>query len=132
MSQQTLPFFDSDKAATKYAIQASGKSTKQVAAALWPNKTMERAQTDLNNALNDNRGEQLSSDEHSFIANFCQQYDWLYYQSHKCRHSRPVLQTPEEVAAQVQEALFAKADELEALLRQIRAVNPRLRGSAGS
>lgn len=125
MTQQVLPFFDSDKAATKYAMQASGKTPKQVATALWPNKTVERAQTDLNNALNDNRGEQLSSDEHAFIANFCGRYDWLYYQAHKCRHSRPVLQTPEEISAQVQEALFQKAEEIEALLRQIRSMNPR-------
>lgn len=120
-----MPFFESDKAATKYAIQASGKTNKQVASSLWPEKTVERAQTDLNNALNDNRDEQLSSDEHAFIANLCGQYDWLYYHAHKCRHSRPVLQTPEEVAAQVQEQLFQKADELEALLRQIRAVKLR-------
>lgn len=125
MSQQVLPFFDSDKAATKFAIQASGKAVKEVAAALWPNKTVERAQTDLLNALNDNRESQLSSEEHCFIANFCGQYDWLHYVAHRCSHSRPVRQTPAERSAQVQQVIEETLGRLEIVMREYRAMTPR-------
>lgn len=125
MTQQSLPFFESDKAATKYAIQSSGKTPKAVAHALWPNKTVDRAQTDLLNALNDGRDEQLSTDEHIFVATYCGQFDWLFYVCHRCAHSRPVAQSPEEVSAQLQAALFQKADELDSVIQQIRQMRPK-------
>lgn len=122
MSQQAMPFFESDKAATKYAIQASGKTPKEVAAALWPNKTVERAQTDLLNALNENRDSQLSTDEHIFIANYCGQFDWLYFSCHRCCHSRPVAQTPEDRKAQVEAAILETVDKMRALVKQFESV----------
>lgn len=127
MTQQAMPFFESDKAATKYAIQASGKSIKDVAHHIWNGKTIERAQTDLLNALNENRETQLSTDEHMAIARYTGCYDWLYYVCHRCSHSRPVPVTPAEQAAELQAALFAKADELRAVLGQIEQLKPRLR-----
>ena len=127
MTQQAMPFFESDKAATKYAIQASGKSMKDVAHVLWPMKTVERAQTDLLNALNDNRNEQLSTDEHISVARYCGQFDWLYYASHRCSHSRPMPVTPAEQAAVLQAALFDKAEELEKILAQVAQLKPKLR-----
>ncbi len=130
MNQQALPFFESDKAATKYAIQASGKTVKEVAHALWPEKSVERAATDLNAALNDNRDEQLSTDEHAFIANLCGQFDWLYYIAHRCSHSRPVAQTPEDQKAQVEAAILETADRLEALMKSFRAIAPKSRARA--
>lgn len=128
MNQQAMPFFESDKAATKYAIQASGRSPKEVASALWPNKTVERAQTDLLNALNENRESQLSTDEHIFIAKFCQQFDWLFFACHRCGHSRPMAQTPEDQQAQIQAAILETADRFEALMKRFRelpGVRPR-------
>lgn len=125
MNQQSLPFFESDKAATKYAIQASGKSPKEVAAALWPNKTIERAQTDLLNALNENRESQLSTDEHIFVANFCGQYDWLYFACHRCGHSRPVAQTPEDQKAQVEAAIVSAVEHFETLVKRFKELTPK-------
>lgn len=124
MSQQAMPFFDSAKAATKYAIQASGKTAKEVAHALWPNKTIERAQTDLLNALNENRESELSTEEHLFIAMFCNQFDWLYYACHRAEHARPVRQSPEDQQAQIQAAILETADRFEALMKQFRQQVP--------
>lgn len=129
MTQAALPFFESDKAATKYAVQASGRAIKEVAAALWPNKTVERAQTDLLNALNENRESQLSTDEHIFIASYTGRYDWLYYACHRCQHSRPYQQTTDEIQAQLTAALFQKADELESVLRQVQQLRPKARAA---
>lgn len=130
MTQQSMPFFESDKAATKYAIQASGKSMKDVGHALWPNKTMERAQTDLLSALNENRAEQLSTDEHIFIAVYVGQFEWLHYACHRAMHSRPSPVSPSEQAAELQQALFDTAGQMRALLDRVDALKPRLRAAA--
>lgn len=130
MSQRALPFFESDKAATKYAIQASGKTPKEVAAHIWPNKTVERAQTDLLNALNENRESQLSTDEHIAIANFTGQYDWLYFACHRCAHSQPTAQTPEDQKAQVEAAILETVDRFEVLVRQFKQLTPKGRARA--
>lgn len=125
-----LPFHESAEAATKHAIAASGKTVKQVGAALWPDKSADAARTALSNALNENRDERLTADQHIFIANFCGQYDWLYYAAHQCSHARPAQETPQARAAEVQAALFAKAAELRSLLNQIEALEPKLRSAA--
>lgn len=125
MSQQILPFFDSAEAATKHAIEASGKDPKEVGHALWPDKSPAAARTALLNALNENRAERLTADQHVFVANYCRRYDWLYYVAMQCSHSRPEHVTPAEVAARLQQQLFAKTDELRGLLTQIDALRPK-------
>lgn len=126
MSQQEMPFFESAEAATKHAIQVSGKTVKQVAAMLWPGKTVDAAQTRLANCLNDAREEKLTADEHACIAEYCERYDFLHYLAHRLNHTQPALQTPVEQAAQLQAALFSKTDELRGLLAQIDALKPKL------
>lgn len=126
MTQHTMAFFESAEAASKHAIQASGKSLKEVAAQLWPGKTVAAAQTHLANCLNDNRDEKLTTDEHIAIANFCDRFDWLYYSALQCSHSRPEPVTPEATATRLQAALFSKTDELRGLLAQIDMLKPKL------
>lgn len=126
MNQQVMPFFESAEAATKHAIQVSGKTVKQVAAMLWPGKTVDAAQTRLANCLNESREEKLTADEHCRIADCCDSYEFLYYLCHRLNHSRPVQQTPTEQAAQLQAALFSKTDELRGLLAAIDLLKPKL------
>jgi hypothetical protein len=119
MGQELMPFFESAEAATKHAIQASGKEIKDVASALWADKTVTRAQTDLLNALNENRAERLTADQHTFIANYCQRFEFLYYVAHRCSHARPAQVTPEARQAQQQESFRRLAGEMKALLGQM-------------
>lgn len=130
MSQQDLPFFESDKAATKYAIQAAGKTIKEVGHALWPNKTVERAATDLNAALNENRTEQLSTDEHAFVANFCGRFDWLYYASHQCSHSRPEPIAPEDMRAKLQRDVISAVQHLDGIAKRLERLGFPLRAAS--
>lgn len=126
MSSHSMPFFDSAEAATLHAIQASEKDPKQIASALWPDKSVPAARTALLNALNENRAERLTADQHMFVANYCGQYDWLYYASHKCRHSRPHQLTPEAETARINQALQDKARELRGLLDAIDSINAQV------
>jgi hypothetical protein len=130
MSQEAFPFFESSEAATKHAIQASGREIKEVARALWPDKTVDAARTALSNALNENRSERLTADQHIFIAQFTGRFEWLHYACHQLSHTRPVPVTPAEQAAALQAALFEKSGELRALLDQVDALKPRLRSVA--
>lgn len=125
MTQQAMPFFDTAEEATKHAIHASGKSIKQVACALWPDKSPAAAQTALANALNEARSERLTFDQHIFIANYCGQFDVLRYAAHNCDHSQPIPQSPQEKAAQIQAALFAQLPSLRGMLEQLEALHAR-------
>lgn len=121
MSQEVMPFFDSAKSATKHALQAAGVNFKTAGAWLWPEKDIGRAEADLRNALNDNRNEELDTEQHILLAKKLKRYDYVHYICHKTSHARPSLITPEERAAVVQEALVATADRFEALLKEFRA-----------
>lgn len=130
MTAESFPFFDSSEAATRHAIEASGRDPKDVAHALWPDKNVAAARTALLNALNENRPERLTADQHAFVARYCQRYDWLYYVCYQLSHSRPVPQTAADQAAQIQTALFSKAEEMRGLLNQIELLKPKLRAVA--
>lgn len=127
MSQSELPFFDSAEAATRHAIEASGKTLKEVAGALWPDRNVEAARTLLANSLNDNRPERLTADQHIFIANYCRRYDWLYFACHSCSHSRPIQQTPEERKAQVEAAVLETVEHMRDLVKRYEGLLPQSR-----
>lgn len=129
MSQQTMPFFESSEAATRHAIEASGRELKQVACSLWPSKTPEAARTALANALNPNRDERLTADQHVFIANLTSNYAWLYYVCHQCSHTKPDWQTPEEQSAKAQREFTVLADQMKQLLAQFETIKPKLRAA---
>lgn len=130
MTQESMPFFDSAEEATRHAILVSGKNPKSVGAALWPDKTAEAARTALMNALNPNRDERLTADQHLFVANFCSQYDYVYYVCHRCNHSRPKLQTPEDQLERLRQDFYAATDLMKDLVSQIDSAKARLAGAA--
>lgn len=126
MTQETMPFFDSAEEATTHAIHASGQTFKQVGCAVYPEKTAEAAATALRNALNPNRDERLTFDQHLLIARHCNHYAVLRYACFKTSHSQPVIQTPTEEAARLQQQLFTVADQFKSLLAQVETLKPRL------
>lgn len=119
MTQETLGFFDSSEDATKTAIRLSGRNIKEVACMLWPDKSPAAAQTGLLNALNDNRVERLTADQHIAIANFTGRYDWLHFACGQCSHATPQQVTPAAKAAQQQERFVSLAKDMKALLAQM-------------
>lgn len=130
MNQQAMPFFDSAEAATRFAIQASGKTLKEVGARLWPALSVAAAQTRLANSLNEHRDEKLSADEHMAVAVFCERFDWLHYACLRCGHAQPARVTPEARAAELQGLLFERAGEMRRLLGEIEALQSAMGGGA--
>lgn len=125
-----MPWFDSAEAATKHAIQASGKNPKDVGNALWPDKTAAAAQTALLNALNENRNERLTADQHIFIANYCGRFDWLYYSAMQCNHSRPNPVTPEAKSAELQAEIVKAFGQMKGLISQFESLQQKVGVSA--
>lgn len=129
MSQAEMPFFDSPNEATKFAIQSSGKTYKQVGAALWPQKTPEQASTLLANALNDNRKEELDSSEHIFIGKYCQRFYWLYHACIESDHTIPTPITPEDRKADLQRQYIEAAKAVERIGQAILSQQQPVRAS---
>lgn len=129
MSQHAMPFFDSAEEATKEAIRKSGKPMKDVAKALWPEKSIEAGATALRNALNENRDERLTADQHLFIANYLSEFDWLYYAAHRCGHSQPVPIEPEDQHARLQREFCEAVAKLGHLQKEIQISQVRLRAA---
>ncbi|MCR9092351.1 MAG: hypothetical protein NXI11_13430 [Proteobacteria bacterium] len=117
--EHAMPWFESSEEATRHAIQASGKPLKAVAAALWPDKSPTRAYTDLANALNENRSERLTADQHIFIANHCGQFDWLYFAADQCCHSRPHAIAKEDREARLKQEFIDAVKHLKHIQAQL-------------
>lgn len=122
MSHDYLCRFESSEEATKFAISSSGKTLKEVACALWPEKSAAAAHTALTAALNDNRPERLTADQHVLIANYCDQYHWLAYVACRTGHDAPRKTTREVQLAAVAQQIKAQARDLRALLSSLESM----------
>jgi len=130
MSQHAMPFFESAEDATQHAIRSSGKAPKAIASALWPSLIQASAYARLMNALNPDKAEKLTADEHAFIAEFCGQYDFLQYLAHRLSHSQPVPVAPEDQHARLQREFVEAVSRLGQLQRQLDTSGQRLRSAA--
>ena len=87
-NQEQMPWYESAEKATEAAISNSGKPFKEVAIALRQDLKPESAYAWLKNCLNDRR-EKLTSDQHLFIAKYCDRFDWLFYNCAEAQFERP-------------------------------------------
>lgn len=118
-----MPFFETAEDATYSAIMRSGKSIKAIAIALWPSMKADSAYARLSGSLKGTRPEKLLSDEHLFIANFCGEYDWLYYNASACHHSRPEQIAPEDEKESLQREFISSVENLSRMANQIKALS---------
>ncbi|HZR35699.1 MAG TPA: hypothetical protein VFA75_10015 [Nevskia sp.] len=125
MSQHSLPFFESAEEATRHAIEASGRKFKEVAPALWPDKSVEAATTLLRNALNEARAERLTFDQHLLIARHVGRFDVLLYAAMSCNHSLPTPVAPADLEAKLQRDFIASVQQLESIQRRLSSIQQR-------
>lgn len=121
MQQTALPFYESANEATNSAILRSGKTHQQVAVMLRPELTnVASAYAWLKNALKDDPDarEKLSGEQHILIANYCGEYDWLFYSCNQCHHSQPVPVEPADEAMELDREISAELKLLNRLLKQ--------------
>jgi hypothetical protein len=135
--QSEMPWYESAEDATSSAL-AKGRALilsrvnnkklnhiKVAAVALWPGLNNEdSAYARLKDALNPDRPAKLTADEHIFLANFCQEYDFLRYTEAQCHHAGSELLKPEDEQAHLQQIIIQGQRELTQALNRYNALRP--------
>lgn len=134
MNQQLTfcSMFDSAEEATSAAIVRSGKEFKEVAGKVFPALAAASAYARLKASLNPEKPEKLTADEHLLIANFCGEFDYLYYCAGKCHHSMPQPVAPQDEKAELQRRFVAAAEDMKKLAAQLERADQRLLRAVGS
>jgi len=117
--QAEMPFFESAEDATYSAILASHKPIKAIAHALWPHLQIDSGYARLKGALSHDRPEKLTADEHVFIANHCEQYQFLHYVENQCHHSGTKRVEPADEKAELQRQLIRNMQEHRQLVNRL-------------
>lgn len=125
MDQLTFPLYDSAEEATQAAIVRSVKEFKEVAHAVFPSLAPPTAYARLKAALNPEKPEKLTADEHALIARFTGQFDFLYYLAHALSHSRPSPVSPEDEAAALRRQVLQLGSDLKRSLDRLEQVEVR-------
>lgn len=125
MGQSEFPFHETAEDATKKSIIDSKYTFEQVASKLWPELKLVSAYARLKNALREDARELLTADQHLFIANFTEQYHFLYYCAQHCHHSQPDPVAPADEKAALQHEFNESVTRLEELAQRIQAVDKR-------
>lgn len=127
--QAQMPWFETAEEATQNAIQHSAKNPKEVAHYLWPGLKMDSAYARLMGAMNPDRPEKLSADEHIAIAEFTGRADFLYYVAVTLRHTQPEPQKPADEAMDLDRQIVEGLRTMNLLLARRERVNLRGVGS---
>ena len=130
-----MPFcsmFDSAEEATSAAIVRSGKEFKEVAGKVFPSLAIASAYARLKASLNPEKPEKLTADEHLLIANFCGEYDYLYYCASKCHHSMPQPVAAQDEKAELQRRVVAAVEDLKKLTSSLERAEARVPRAVGS
>lgn len=125
--QAEMPFYESAEDATHSAILRSRIPPKEIAHALFPDLKMDSAYARLMGSIKHSRPEKLTADQHIFIANYCQEYDFLYYCAQNCHHSQPVSVEPEDELVRQEREFIESVKRLEKLAVEIGESKERAR-----
>ncbi|HAK63413.1 MAG TPA: hypothetical protein DCO82_09270 [Alphaproteobacteria bacterium] len=117
--QQPALFEDDPHEAFRHMMILSGKSTKQVAAFLWPEMRLESAYAKLTNCLKDGTGEKLSFAQVIAAMNFCGSYEPLYYACSATDHHRPARMAAGEREAELAKTIRGAAETMEKAMRAL-------------
>lgn len=112
MTTQAALWYDTDADAVNAAILASGKTPKQVAAALWPAMKPDSAYARLKNSLRPERDEKLSFGELIFICRFTNCFDPIFYACDELNLHRPTPKAPADEQAELLNTIARQQQQL--------------------
>lgn len=101
---QAKLFFEDEFEALAMMISNSSKSTKEVAAFLFPDRKLDSAYARLKACLNPEKDERLTFGQIIAAMNFCGTFDPLMYACDETMHARPDRKSPDDERVKVAQA----------------------------
>lgn len=123
MTAQTPLWYDTDAEAINAAIRDSGRTHKEVAAALWPSMKLDSAYARLKNALRDDKDEKLSFSEVMFICRFCGRFDPIFYACDELSLHRPTIKAPQDERAELLQTIQRQQAQLLQAMQRLERTN---------
>lgn len=122
--QQKL-FFDDEFEALNLMLSHGRKSTKELAALLFPHLKIETAYARLKNCLNPDKDEKLSFGQIIAAMKFCDSYEPLLFACDETLHARPDRKAPGDEEVRIVQAINGAADTMKSAMRQLENLRMR-------
>lgn len=121
---QTELFYDDEFQALQMMVANGQKTTKQLAAHLFPHLKPDSAYARLKACFNPDRDERLTFGQIVAAMKFCDAYDPLYFVADETEHARPERRAPKDEEANLLRVLNGAAATMERAMARL----DRLRG----
>jgi hypothetical protein len=118
-------FYNDEYEALALMISHSGKTFKEVACFLFPERKAESAYARLKACLNPEKDERLTFGQIIVAMKFCGQFDPLYFACDETLHDRPQQRAPEDQEAELARIVEKAADTMQQAMRQLQALQDR-------
>ena len=112
-------FYEDEYAAYRSVIEASGKSYKEVAHALWPAMKPESAYAKLKKCVTEGAGEHFYLFEVIALQRICGRDDVVAYLCDETDHDRPAKRAPADRQAELMREFNQRVGEMKALAAQL-------------
>ena len=124
MAQEKL-FYEDEFEALQMMVSNSERSSKELAAFLFPHMKPESAYARLKSCLNPDRDERLTLGQIIAAMVFCKRYDPLMYACDETLHARPDRKAPEDEEVRLAEAIQQASDTMAKAMRQLDLMQAR-------
>lgn len=116
---QSKLFYEDEYEALNLMISNSQKTTKEVAAFLFPHLKPDSAYARLKSCLNHEKDERLTFGQIVAAMKFCETYDPLMFACDETLHARPDRKAPEDEEVRLVEAMTSAAEMMSKAMRQL-------------
>jgi len=124
MSQEKL-WYEDEYEALQMMISSSGRSVKEVAAFLFPERKPESAYARLKACLNPEKDERLTFGQIIAAMKFCERFDPLMYACDETLHARPDRKAPADEEVRLVAAINEASATLAKAMRQLERMQAR-------
>lgn len=122
---QTKLFYEDEYEALNLMVSNSQKTTKELAAYLFPHLKLDSAYARLKACLSPDKDERLTFGQIIAAMRFCESYDPLMYACDETLHARPDRKSADDEEVRLVEAINSAADIMQKAMRQIENLRSR-------
>lgn len=112
-------FYEDEYDALQTMVASSGKTVKELAAALWPDMKHESRYAKFKDCLDRKGSEQFKFSQVVLLMKMCERYDPLMYQCDETLHARPDRKTVDDESLKLVETINSAANTLSKAMAQL-------------